>query len=68
VAAADEAETLALLPHVADEVMVRWGVPGMSLAVVRSDGVVFSGGFGVTRFGSDEVVTADTVFGVGSVT
>ncbi len=68
VEAADEAETLAILPHVADEVMVRWGVPGMSVAVVRSDGVVFSGGFGATRLGGDEVVTADTVFGVGSVT
>jgi len=66
--AADEAETLAVLPHVADEVMVRWGVPGMSVAVVRSDEVVFSGGFGVTRLGGDEIVTADTVFGVGSVT
>lgn len=68
VAAADDAETLALLPHLADEVMVRWGVPGMSLAVVRADEVVFSGGFGVTRAGGDEAVTADTVFGVGSVT
>jgi CubicO group peptidase (beta-lactamase class C family) len=68
IAAADETETLAQLPHVADEVMVRWGVPGMSLAVVRSDQVLFSGGFGVTRVGGDEVVTADTVFGVGSVT
>ncbi len=68
VAAADQAEILSVLPHVADEVMVRWGVPGMSLAVVRSDEVVFSGGFGVTRLGGDEVVTADTLFGVGSVT
>jgi CubicO group peptidase (beta-lactamase class C family) len=67
-AAIDEAETLAVLPHLADEVMVRWGVPGMAVAVVRSDGVVFSGGFGVTRLGGDEIVTADTVFGVGSVT
>ena len=64
----DQTETLALLPHLADEVMVRWGVPGMSVAVVRSDEVVFAGGFGVTRRGTDEVVTADTVFGVGSVT
>ena len=66
--AADDAETLALLPHLADEVMVRWGVPGMSVAVVRADEMVFAGGFGVTRTGGDEEVTADTVFGVGSVT
>lgn len=66
--AADDAETLALLPHVADDVMVRWGVPGMSVAVVRADQVVFTGGFGVTRAGGDERVTADTVFGVGSGT
>lgn len=66
--AADDPETLALLPHLADEVMVRWGVPGMSVAVVRADRVVFAGGFGVTRADGDERVTANTVFGVGSVT
>ncbi len=61
-------ETLALLPHLADEVMVRWDVPGMALAVVRRDGSVFEGGFGVLDRSSLEPVTADTAFAVGSVT
>lgn len=63
-----DSETLALLPHLADEVMVRWDVPGMALAVVRRDGVVFEGGFGVVDRASDTPVTAATVFAVGSVT
>lgn len=63
-----DAETLALLPHLADEVMVRWDVPGMAVAVVRRDASVFEGGFGVVERASSRPVTASTVFAVGSVT
>lgn len=63
-----DAETVALLPHLADEAMVRWDVPGMAVAVVRRDAVVFEGGFGVANRASTRTVTARTVFAVGSVT
>jgi len=61
-------ETLALLPHVADELMVRWGVPGMSVAVVRADEVLFLGAFGERDREAGLPVTPDTLFAVGSVT
>lgn len=60
--------TFELLPHIADEVMVRWDVPGLALGVVRADGEIFVGGFGTTRMGGAEPVTRDTIFGVGSIT
>lgn len=62
------AETLRQLPHFADEVILRWDVPGLAVAVVRSDGLVYAGGFGVRDVASGEPVTPGTVFAVGSVT
>ena len=63
-AAEDQAfGTLELLPHIADEVMVRWQVPGLALGVVRADGEIFEGGFGTTRVGGAEPVTCPTCSG-----
>ncbi|MBN1318598.1 MAG: serine hydrolase [Anaerolineales bacterium] len=48
--------------------MAEWNIPGMALAVVRDDQVLLSRGYGVREIGSDKPVTADTVFGIGSLT
>ena len=55
------------LPTLAQELLDRSGVPGMAVAVVHDDAVVFAGGFGVREVGTDQPVDADTVFQLASV-
>ena len=55
------------LPALAQEILARTGVPGMSVAVVHDDAVAYAGGFGVRQFGTDAAVDADTVFQLASV-
>jgi len=43
------------------------GVPGLSIAVVYKDEVVFLAGFGVRQAGKPEAVDADTVFQIASL-
>ena len=42
-------------------------VPGMAIAVVHDDAVVYAGGFGVREAGKPETVDADTVFQLASM-
>ena len=49
-------------------VLEREGVPGVGIAVVDRDGVVWSGGVGVADRETQAPVTADTVFRVASIT
>jgi CubicO group peptidase (beta-lactamase class C family) len=53
--------------YVADA-LLRFGVPGASIAVVQNGDIVYLNGFGVTRFGSTQPVSPDTMFMIGSVT
>ena len=50
-----------------DTVMDETGTPGMAVAVVYQDEVVYSKGFGVREVGSPETVDPDTVFMLASV-
>lgn len=45
-----------------------WGIPGLSVAVVKGDSVVFARGFGVRRLGEDAPVTERTLFAIASCT
>lgn len=47
--------------------MRDWGIPGLSLSVVKDGEVVWARGFGVRRLGHPEPVDADTLFNVASV-
>ena len=47
--------------------MAHFGVPGVAVAVIEDGELLYAQGFGVLQAGSDEPVTADTVFSVGSV-
>jgi CubicO group peptidase (beta-lactamase class C family) len=40
-----------------------WGVPGLAIAVVKDDSVVFAAGYGVRRLGGSERVDPETLFG-----
>src|SRR5687768_15662342 len=51
--------------YVADA-LLRFGVPGASIAVVQGGNVVYLKGFGVTELGSTQAVGPDTMLMIGS--
>lgn len=50
------------------DAMMKDHVPGLSLAVVKDDKVVYARGFGARRLKDNAPATPDTLFGVGSCT
>jgi CubicO group peptidase (beta-lactamase class C family) len=55
------------LEKLAQQILKKTGVPGLAVAVVYKDRVVYLKGFGVRQAGKDEPVDADTVFQLASV-
>jgi CubicO group peptidase (beta-lactamase class C family) len=55
------------LDGLAEDVMRRTGVPGLAVAVVHDDKVVYAKGFGVRKAGTDRRVDENTVFQLASV-
>jgi CubicO group peptidase (beta-lactamase class C family) len=51
----------------AEDLLQRTGVPGLAVAVVHDDKVVYAKGFGVRKVGTDERVDENTVFQLASV-
>jgi CubicO group peptidase (beta-lactamase class C family) len=47
--------------------MARWGIPGLAMAVVKDDQVVFARGFGVLGLEDPRPVDEHTLFGIASV-
>jgi CubicO group peptidase (beta-lactamase class C family) len=58
---------IAGIDRLAKDLMQRTGVPGMAVAVVGDDQVVYRRGFGIRKVGSPEPVKANTVFQLASV-
>ena len=52
----------------AEKAMKDWKVPGMAIAIVRNDSVVFAKGYGVRKVGDPAPVDPHTVFAIGSST
>jgi CubicO group peptidase (beta-lactamase class C family) len=48
--------------------MSAWKIPGLSIAVVSDDQIVYEKGFGVLEAGKPEKVNEDTIFAIGSAT
>lgn len=48
--------------------MEEWSIPGLAIAVVKDDEVVYAQGFGVRKLGEDALVDEYTLFGVASTT
>src|SRR5688572_16356372 len=59
-------EKIAEIDAYAQKVMADWKQPGMAIAVVKDDKVVFSKGYGTRQLGKNEPVDADTVFAIAS--
>ncbi|MDO8731463.1 MAG: serine hydrolase [Actinomycetota bacterium] len=55
------------LDQLGADALVKTGVPGMAIAVVRGDQLLYAKGFGVRKAGTSDPVTADTVFQLASV-
>lgn len=55
------------LDELAEAIMKKSGMPGMSIAVVRGGKAVYAKGFGVRKRGEDAKVDADTVFQLASL-
>jgi CubicO group peptidase (beta-lactamase class C family) len=56
------------IDRVVRDALKAWGVPGVAVAVVRDDQVVYLKGHGLRQAGSDRPVTPDTVFPLASCT
>ena len=50
------------------EAMKAWKVPGLAVAVIRGDRIVYAGGFGVRQLGQPAPVDERTLFAIGSAT
>jgi CubicO group peptidase (beta-lactamase class C family) len=48
--------------------MKAWDVPGLAIAVVQDDKIVYAQGFGVRNSETREPVNEATIFGIGSIT
>jgi CubicO group peptidase (beta-lactamase class C family) len=48
--------------------MTEWEVPGLSIAVIKGDQVVFMHAYGVKELGKPDLVDVDTVMAIGSTT
>ena len=67
-AAQQPPEELAAMDAYILKSMLDWKVPGLAIAVVKDDKVVWARGFGLRRLGAQQPVDADTLFGIGSNT
>jgi CubicO group peptidase (beta-lactamase class C family) len=59
-------DPLAALPQWLDRALRDWEVPGLALAVVRGDSVIYARGFGVREVGKPDRVDERTLFAIGS--
>jgi CubicO group peptidase (beta-lactamase class C family) len=59
---------LAGLDSYIEAAMQQWHVPGLAIAVVRNDSVIYARGFGVRELGRAELVDEHTLFAVASTT
>lgn len=55
------------LDGIVQDMLAKSAVPGLSIAVVRDDKLVYAKGFGVKRVGTDQRVDQDTVFQLASL-
>ncbi|MEP7065006.1 MAG: serine hydrolase [Gemmatimonadota bacterium] len=67
-AAAQQKPDLAAFDRYVTKAARDWRVPGMAVAIVQGDSLVFAKGFGVLEIGKPATVTEHTRFAVGSTT
>ncbi|MGE9295175.1 MAG: serine hydrolase [Puniceicoccales bacterium] len=60
-------DAIAALDGIVTNVMAETGVPGMAVAVVHDDKLVYAKGFGVKQVGGDDPIDENTVFQIASI-
>lgn len=60
------AEILFSFEKYAEKSMQQWEIPGMAIAIVQDDKIIYKKGFGVKKAGGGDPVTENTVFQIGS--
>ncbi|MBB6613134.1 serine hydrolase [Pontibacter sp. Tf4] len=63
---ANTAATLSKLDAYYQKALKEWNVPGMAIAIVKDDSVIFAKGYGVLNANTGGQVDANTVFGIAS--
>lgn len=58
----------AVLDREARDTIAAWHVPGLAIAVVQNDKVIFLRAYGIKEAGKSQPVTPDTLFEIGSTT
>ena len=66
--ATDYSAQLAAIEKAIDDNRKEFGIPGLSLAIVKDDQVIYMKGIGVKDFEKNVPVTPDTLFAIGSTT
>lgn len=51
-----------------EKARTEWQIPGMSVAIVAKDSIIYQAGFGITNTQNPEKVTPATIFGIASNT
>ena len=64
--AAAPAPSLDSLDAYVEKARAEWNIPGVAVAVVKDDKIIYAKGFGVRELGKPGKVDADTVFAIGS--
>jgi CubicO group peptidase (beta-lactamase class C family) len=59
-------EQLSEIDAYAQKVQKDWNVPGMAIAIVKDDKVVFAKGYGVQKIGTNDRVDENTLFAIAS--
>ena len=55
------------LDAVLQEIIARWGIPGMAVGIVEDDEIAYAKGFGVQSLETQVPVTMDSVFSTCSI-
>ncbi len=63
---ANTAATLSKLDAYYQKALKDWNVPGMAIAIVKNDSVIFAKGYGVRNQKTGGTVDANTIFGIAS--
>jgi len=56
------------LDAVLQEIIARWGIPGLGIGIVEEDEIIYAKGFGVQSLDTGTPVTLDSIFCVASIT
>ncbi|MFX9058336.1 serine hydrolase domain-containing protein, partial [Acinetobacter baumannii] len=64
----DLQDSLLVFDNYIQEAMKDWQIPGMSVAIVKNNQIIFTKGYGVREIGTDKKVDSKTYFCCASTT